>query len=114
MAAERVKVAVVSDPEPERNGFVRSDQYSFIREGIPSISLKVGFVKGSPEHQRVLAWRQERYHGPSDDLTQPIDFQAAADFNTLYAGLVAQVANRPTRPTWNTDSFFKRFAKVTP
>jgi Zn-dependent M28 family amino/carboxypeptidase len=114
VAARHVNVMVVTDPEPERNAFVRSDQYSFIKQGIPSISLKVGFVKGSPEHQKVLAWRQERYHGPKDDLTQPIDFQAAADFNALYAGLVSQVANRATRPSWNSDSFFRRFAATTP
>lgn len=106
-AATRVGVEVVTDPEPERNGFVRSDQYSFIRNGTPSLSVKVGFRRGSPEHERVLRWRQERYHGPKDDLTQPIDRQAAADFNVLYAGLAEEVANRPTRPAWYPTSVFK-------
>jgi Zn-dependent M28 family amino/carboxypeptidase len=104
-------IEVLSDPEPERNAFTRSDQYSFIKTGVPALSLKVGFVRGSPEHQIVLKWRNERYHSPSDDLQQPIDRQAADDFGRIYAEVVAAVANRPTRPAWNGDSFFKRFAR---
>jgi Zn-dependent M28 family amino/carboxypeptidase len=102
---------VYSDPEPERNAFTRSDQYSFIRTGVPSVSLKVGFKKDSPEHDIVKRWRTERYHAPSDDLSQPIDRQAAEDFNRLYVALVEAVANRPTRPAWNGDSFFRRFTR---
>ena len=106
-AAATTKVEVITDPEPERNAFVRSDQFSFIRRGIPALSLKVGFVKGSPEHEKVLAWRRDRYHGVADDLTQPVNRQAAADFNALYAKIITEVANRPTRPAWNDDSQFK-------
>jgi Zn-dependent M28 family amino/carboxypeptidase len=102
----------LGDPEPLRNAFIRSDQYSFIREGIPAISLKVGFDAGSPEHAIVKKWRAERYHAPSDDLLQPIDRQSAADFNRLYLRLVEAIADRATRPAWNANSFFKRFAKL--
>src|SRR5262249_12044192 len=45
--AATMKVQVLSDPEPERNAFTRSDQYSFIRRGVPALSLKVGFTKDS-------------------------------------------------------------------
>ena len=111
-AAMRVGVDVLSDPEPERRAFVRSDQYSFIRRGVPSISLKVGFTKDSPEHEIVKRWRKERYHAPSDDLQQPIDFEAAAKFNEAYLRVVEAVASRPERPRWNSTSFFKRFARA--
>ncbi len=106
-AAARVGVEVITDPEPERNGFVRSDQYSFIRRGIPALSLKVGFARGSPEHERVLQWRQERYHGVDDEVTQPVDRRTAAAFNRLYAEVVAEVANRRTRPEWYATSAFR-------
>jgi Zn-dependent M28 family amino/carboxypeptidase len=109
--ARSIGVEVLSDPEPERRAFVRSDQYSFIRRGVPAISLKVGFIKDSPEHEIVKRWRKERYHAPSDDVHQPIDFEAAAKFNEAYLRVVEAVANRAERPRWNNDSFFKRFAK---
>jgi hypothetical protein len=110
--ASAARVEVLSDPEPERRAFVRSDQYSFIRKGVPAISLKVGFIKDSPEHEIVKRWRRERYHAPSDDLQQPIDFEAAARFNATYLRVVEAIANRRDRPRWNSSSFFKRFARV--
>jgi adenosine deaminase len=110
-AAGAAGIDVLSDPEPERNAFTRSDQYSFIRQGVPALSLKVGFTKDSPEHEIVMDWRRVRYHAPSDDLDQPVDRNAAADFNKVYARAVREVANRESRPRWNEESFFRRFAK---
>src|SRR5438067_829898 len=104
-------IGILSDPEPERNSFIRSDQYSFIRSGIPSIALKVGYTRGSPEQEIVKRWRTERYHAPSDDLNQPLDFQAAAYFNRAYLRIVETIANRAQRPRWNSDSVFRRFAQ---
>jgi Zn-dependent M28 family amino/carboxypeptidase len=106
-AAARAGIEVITDPEPERNAFVRSDQYSFIRRGIPAVSLKGGFALGSAEHERILRWRQERYHGVDDEVTQPVDRQAAEDFNRLYPEIVAEVANRPARPAWYPSSAFR-------
>ncbi|MBA3257875.1 MAG: M28 family peptidase [Gemmatimonadales bacterium] len=112
-AAGRLDVEVITDPEPERNGFVRSDQFSFIRRGIPALSLKVGFTRESPEHERVLKWRQDRYHGMEDEVGQPVNLQAAAEFNRLYAEVVTEIANRPTRPAWYPTSAFKPEAEGT-
>jgi hypothetical protein len=111
VVAAKTGIDALTDPEPERNAFTRSDQYSFIRSGIPALSLKVGFVKDSPEHETVRKWRTERYHSPRDDLAQPVDKQAAIEFNRVYLQLLEAVANRPTRPAWNKDSFFRRFAQ---
>ncbi len=109
--AESLGIAPQRDPEPKRNVFIRSDQYSFIRRGIPSLALKVGFDKGSPEEKTVKQWLTERYHAPSDDVNQPVDKQAAGTFDRVVAKLLERVANRDTRPRWKETSFFKRFAE---
>ncbi len=109
--ATSLGVSPEPDPEPKRNVFIRSDQYSFIRRGIPSIALKVGFAKGSPEAATQKRWLTERYHAPSDDLKQPVDRQAAGAFDALVAKLLERVANRDLRPRWKDSSFFKRFAE---
>jgi Peptidase family M28 len=98
------------DPVPERNVFIRSDQYSFIRRGIPSLMVMVGFDKGSPEEQIVMKWLSQRYHAPSDDAKQPVDKKAAGEFDRLVAKLLERIANRDERPRWKDSSFFKRFA----
>jgi len=109
-AAATFGVAVQTDREPEQNRFIRSDQYSFIRRGIPALAFKFGYEFGSPDQTTRLNWVRDRYHQPSDDLTQPIDLEAAGTFNRVIMTLLQRVANDAARPTWNADSFFKRFA----
>jgi len=109
--AEPMGIRVQSDPEPQRNIFIRSDQYNFIRHGVPSLMLAVGYDKGSPEAAIAKQWLTERYHAPSDDIHQPVDLKAAADFNKVVLKLAEAVANQDARPKWNSDSFFRRFAK---
>jgi Zn-dependent M28 family amino/carboxypeptidase len=108
--ATRMGFTVQGDPEPLRNRFIRSDQYSFIRQGVPAVALKVGYPLNSPEAATVAAWTKERYHAPSDDLQQPVDREAAVGFNDLLVRLTTAVADQPQRPRWNDTSFFKRFA----
>lgn len=108
--AQAVGIGVQSDPQPLRNRFTRSDQYSFIREGIPSLAMKVGVEPETPEAAIEAAWTKNRYHAPSDDLQQPIDRAAAVGFTEVIGRLTVQVANRATRPSWKPDSFFRRFA----
>jgi Zn-dependent M28 family amino/carboxypeptidase len=107
--AEQQGIRVQPDPEPLRNSFIRSDQYSFIRQGIPALAMKVGFVPGSPEAVIEKKWLTERYHAPSDDLDQPVDLAAAGKFEDIVQGLAVKVANDPQRPQWKSDSFFRRF-----
>jgi Zn-dependent M28 family amino/carboxypeptidase len=111
-AAEGLGVKVQSDQEPEQNRFIRSDQYSFIKEGIPALAFKFGYEKGSPDETTRRNWVRDIYHKPSDDLKQPVDKEAAAKFDHVIATLLERVANDPARPEWYKDSFFKRFAKT--
>ena len=108
--ARRIGLGVNADPQPERNRFTRSDQYSFIRQGIPALAMKVGFEPGSPEAEIDATWTQGALPRPSDDLQQPIDLGAAVTFTRLVAALSAEVANHPARPQWKGNSFFRRFA----
>jgi hypothetical protein len=109
-AAKDNGVAVQPDPEPLRNLFIRSDQYSFIKQGVPSLAMKVGYEKGSTEEATAMTWLHDRYHAPSDDLNQPVDLAAAGKFEDILADMAVKVADDPNPPTWNSNSFFERFA----
>jgi Zn-dependent M28 family amino/carboxypeptidase len=104
-------IGVQADPEPERNLFVRSDQYNFIRHGIPGLSMDVGAVPGSPEQKIFTDWSNNRYHAPSDDINQPVDLQSAAAYEEVVRDLMIAVANGSQRPQWKQDSFFRRYAE---
>ncbi len=110
-AAKELGVEVQPDNEPEQNRFIRSDQYSFIRRGIPALAFKFGYAPGSPEQKTRAEWTRTRYHKPSDDLAQPVDTAAAAKFDRIILGLLTRVADAHARPHWHSDSFFKRFAE---
>jgi len=109
--AKAAGVTVQADPEPQRNRFVRSDQYSFIKFGIPALAMKVGYEEHTPEAAVAAKWTAERYHAPSDDLNQPIDRSAAAKYVEIVRDLAVRIANRADRPKWNDSSFFKRFSR---
>jgi Zn-dependent M28 family amino/carboxypeptidase len=102
---------LVPDPFPDRNSFVRSDQYSFIREGVPALAFKFGFAKDTPEAEMERSWRSTRYHAPSDDLSQPVERLDAVRLHDFVAELGWRVANAPQRPQWGSQSFFRRFAQ---
>jgi Zn-dependent M28 family amino/carboxypeptidase len=104
-------VQVQADKEPEHNRFIRSDQYSFIKKGVPALAFKFGWIPGSPEEKIFKAWYADRYHGPADDLSQPVDLEAAAQFNAILEKLALRVADAEQRPAWKPNSFFRRFAR---
>ena len=58
-----------------------------------------GFDPGTEAERRYREWYQVRYHRPQDDMTQPLDFKAAADFNTFFYKLTEAVAN-----AWDADA----------
>jgi len=100
---------LVPDPLPDRNVFIRTDQFSFVREGIPALAFKFGFAKDTPEFKIEHEWRATRYHSPSDDLEQPgVLREEAAKLDAYVAALASRIANADSRPTWLPGSLFGR------
>ena len=85
---------------------MRSDQCSFIRQGIPALAFKVGYRPGTPGERTWQGWLRDHYHTPNDDVTQLIDRDEGAAFNVMYAALALQIANRATCPAWRPTSVF--------
>jgi hypothetical protein len=103
-AAAAAKIPVVADPFPEQAGLVRSDQYSFIRQGVPSLIL--GAARDAAARTLALDWLRNRYHQPNDDMSQPLDFAAAARFARDEFLIGYAVAQADARPRWNPGDFF--------
>jgi Zn-dependent M28 family amino/carboxypeptidase len=108
VAASSMGIAMTTDPMPDRNAFIRADQYSFVREGIPALFFKFGFAKDTPEFEIEKSWRANRYHSPSDDLDQPILKEEAVKLNALVTAVTRRVADADTRPQWTPGSIFKK------
>lgn len=114
-AAGMLGLSVEADPEPAQNRFIRSDQYSFVTQGVPAVHIKYGNKTADGRNnlrEQVQQWRARYYHKPQDGLSGIFDFEAGRRYAQLNFLLGYLVANNPQRPTWNAGNFFgERFAK---
>jgi hypothetical protein len=107
--AARIRFTVSPDPQPEEVVFVRSDQYPFVRAGVPALYMKSGFTSLDPAIDLAALetdFRKTHYHKPSDDLTRPIHWTSATAFAQLQIELIRAIANDPVAPTWKPGDFF--------
>jgi Zn-dependent M28 family amino/carboxypeptidase len=114
-AAADAGLTLSPDPMPEQNIFVRSDQYSLVKQGVPAVYLVPGWtakdpaVKGPDVFQQFIA---RHYHQPSDDLSLPMDLEAVERFTRLNLEVTRAIANDAVAPTWKPGNFFgKTFGK---
>ncbi|GAB2532686.1 M28 family peptidase [Rufibacter soli] len=108
-AAGYLGIAVEADPEPDQNRFIRSDQYSFVMQGIPALHIKYGNKTKDGQNnlnKQVEVWRAAFYHKPQDELNDSFDFEAGKKYVQVNFLISYQVANAPERPTWNPNDFF--------
>ncbi|GAB3782168.1 M20/M25/M40 family metallo-hydrolase [Spirosoma horti] len=107
-AAQFVGVAIAKDPIPEQAVFMRSDHFSFVRQGIPAIYIKSGSTTGDDRDgtKLNLDWRATVYHTPKDDMNQLFDWTAAARHVQLQFLIGYLTAQNTERPVWNANDFF--------
>jgi hypothetical protein len=109
-AAKRLNLSASPDPMPQQVTFIRSDQYSFVKQGIPAIFPTAGFKSTDPKiHPDEIFenWESTRYHQPQDDMDQPgLDFDAAVHYARFIFLCGYYVAQDARRPRWNTGDFF--------
>jgi Peptidase family M28 len=110
-AAVAEGLLLTTDPVPEEVRFVRSDQYSFMRHGVPAIMLDVGVrstEKGVDGYELVSKFRHSLYHMPGDDRSQNINYDFLATIARVNAHMIFALANARDRPRWNNGDFFSR------
>lgn len=115
-AARELGLALSPDWAPEQAFFVRSDQYPFVRQGVPALFLIPG-VQGAADgvdpRERLQHYLTTFYHTPKDDLQQPLDFEAAATVARLNFLIGYRIAQTEERPRWNPGDFFgEKFART--
>lgn len=105
-AAAEMNITLSPDPVPDQGLFTRSDHFRFVEAGIPSVYLIPGWENGGAEE--FARHMTTNYHRPSDDMTNSIDFDAAARFAAIKARIALALANADQRPLWRKDDFFAR------
>ena len=108
-AANYLGLEIEKDPEPEQNRFIRSDQYSFVMQGIPALHIKYGnkmVTPGTSLTTIVQPWRAKYYHQPADEFNGIFDFAAAKKYIQLNFLIGYSIAERNSRPKWNEGDLF--------
>ncbi|MGE0813378.1 MAG: M28 family metallopeptidase [Vicinamibacterales bacterium] len=107
-AAQHLGIAIGTDPIPEQVLFIRSDHFSFVRQGVPSLFIKSGFATGDSRDGAAInaGYRRDVYHKPNDDMSQAFDFEAGANHARVNFLTGWQVAQETARPAWNPGDFF--------
>jgi Zn-dependent M28 family amino/carboxypeptidase len=114
--AEKQGRYIAPDPNPDNGMFFRSDQFPFVKQGVPAIYAK-GYVDaekfGREETMKqVNRYWKETYHSPFDEYNPKADDLSGIveDAKLLYkVGL--NLANSTEWPHWNEDSEFKVIRK---
>jgi hypothetical protein len=108
-AAKALGYDLSPDPMPEEVLFIRSDQYSFVLQGVPAVDVTDGVKSTDPKVNGldvVKKWLVTRYHTPLDNMDQPIDFESTAKGSLMNFLIGYEVAQRPGVPEWNKGDFF--------
>jgi len=113
--ARHMNLEVSPEPMPEEAFFIRSDQYSFVKQGVPAVFLTEGFKTVDPKlngKSISLEWESTIYHTPQDDMKQKLNFEAGAKFTRADFAIGYELAQETERPHWNNGDFFQtKFSK---
>jgi Zn-dependent M28 family amino/carboxypeptidase len=108
-AAEKIGLELSPDPMPDQALFTRSDHYSFVKQGIPSVFLVPGFKSADPAidgSKQFSYFLKTNYHKPGDDFSQPFNWKAATKFAEVNYHIGLTLANQAKRSSWNKGDFF--------
>jgi len=108
-AAKGAGLTMAPDPLPQENLFVRSDQYSLVKQGVPAVFLMPAFGSKDPKKnggEIFSSFLATHYHKPSDDLSLPMDSEAVAAFTQANYLIALAIADDPVPPAWKPGNFF--------
>ena len=109
LASREVGYTLSPDPMPEEVGFIRSDQYSFVQQGVPALNLSDGVAAVDPSVDGLALekkWLVTRYHTPLDNIDQPLDYESGAKAAGVNFLVGYELAQWDHSPQWNRGNFF--------
>jgi hypothetical protein len=108
-AAQTVGYKLSPDPMPEEVAFIRSDQYSFVQQGVPAVDVEDGTNSSDPRvngMEVIKKWLTTKYHTPLDNMDQPLNYDSAAKGANMNFLIGYEIAQQASAPTWNKGDFF--------
>ena len=110
--AKAYGVNVIPDPMPDEKVFYRSDHYSFVERGIPSLML-LGAPAGDKEVwiKRIKDWEKTDYHQPGDVIQPTWVWEGPETVAEVMAILGWRISENADMPSWLPSSRFSKFER---
>jgi Zn-dependent M28 family amino/carboxypeptidase len=108
-AAKQIGYSLSPDPMPEENFFIRSDQYSFVQQGIPAVNITDGMQSADAKVDGMKLqkeWLVTKYHTPLDNMDQALDYASGAKAAGVNFLVGYDVAQQDAAPSWDKGDFF--------
>jgi Zn-dependent M28 family amino/carboxypeptidase len=99
--AARQGRTVVPDAEPEKGEYFRSDQFSFVKKGVPALYTKT-ITRADADD-----FTEKRYHKPSDEYDPKWDMSSAVKDADAFLEIAVRVAESDTWPEWKPGTEFR-------
>ena len=110
-AARAENLRLEGDHSPEQGYLYRSDQFSFMRAGVPAIMVGHGldFIGRMPGwgEQMVQEYIDLSYHKPDDEYDPDFDLRGAVQQGRFAFRIGLGLANGPDRPVWRDGDEFR-------
>ena len=110
-AAAAEGLTLEGDASPEQGYFFRSDQFSFVRFGVPAAYIDQGYdYVGRPAgwgEAREDEYREHDYHQPSDEYRADFDLAGAVQMGRVAFRVGYDVAQMSAFPEWLPGAEFK-------
>lgn len=109
--AKVMQIKTIPDPFPDEKVFYRSDHYSFVERGVPSLML-MGAPAGDKEiwMKRIKDWESKGdYHQPGDTIKPDWAWEGAETVAEIMGIMGWRISETETMPSWLTGS---RFGKL--
>lgn len=103
---------IAADPNPENGMFFRSDQFPFVKKGVPAIFAK-GYIDAEKYGKEktlelISGYWENTYHKPTDEYhAENADLDGLVQDAKLFYRVGSRLANSNSWPQWNTGSEFK-------
>ncbi|MBI9068439.1 MAG: M28 family peptidase [Salinivirgaceae bacterium] len=112
-AVKPLNLVVDNNLQEEKEYFSRSDQMSFIQQGVPALNIGNGYTAKNSKinaKKEVDKWMKKSYHSPFDDLNQDYSPEAFLTFMKLYYLATYYTANEMNEIKWNPESkYYKKY-----
>jgi Zn-dependent M28 family amino/carboxypeptidase len=99
------------EEKPEAGYFFRSDHFPLAKVGVPMLYADGGTdLRGKPAgtgQKLADAYTANSYHKPSDEYSEALNFDGAAEDVSLFARVIDELANSEIWPNWYISAEFR-------